>query len=371
MKNLSDNKVKSKRNSNQREVIFSSVNHTKMYAGNRFIQPFQMFYEINKEVCNRIIFYNTNYEKLFSALIEKYQLNEKQIISTKGYSKKQKSFFFTSYLIPITKNLWVFYGSGDNEQEGVTILHSYSVEKIDLMILQDTIMSFENVDSTTGKIYLIHKYDYGFDLKSYEVKDTECDIKTNYNDDFEEIDTKIITRLNTPNDKGLVLLHGKPGTGKTSYIRYLTKKVNKKMIFLSPEVSQYISSPEFITILSEYPNSIIIIEDAENVIKTRKSGGSSAISNLLNLTDGLLADCLKIQLICSFNTDVSQIDKALLRKGRLIAMYEFKELKQQKASNLAISLGKVLPINTDATLADIFNVEEPGAQLEVFAKIGY
>jgi hypothetical protein len=143
------------------------------------------------------------------------------------------------------------------------------------------------------------------------------------------------------------------------------------MIFLSPEVSQQISSPEFISTLSEYPNSIIIIEDAENVIKTRKSGGSSAISNLLNLTDGLLADCLKIQLICSFNTDVSQIDKALLRKGRLIAMYEFNELKQQKANSLALSLGKEIIINSDATLADIFNLEETGVQQEVSAKIGY
>ena len=84
-----------------------------------------------------------------------------------------------------------------------------------------------------------------------------------------------------------------------------------------------------------------------------------------------MADCLKIQLICSFNTDVSQIDKALLRKGRLIAMYEFKELKQQKANSLSLSLGKELVLNTDATLADIFNIEEEGVMQESFAKIGY
>jgi hypothetical protein len=76
-------------------------------------------------------------------------------------------------------------------------------------------------------------------------------------------------------------------------------------------------------------------------------------------------------LICSFNTDVSQIDKALLRKGRLIAMYEFNELKQQKANSLALSLGKEIIINSDATLADIFNLEETGVQQEVSAKIGY
>lgn len=349
--------------------IFSEIDLNKMFSANRIVQPFQMFYEVNKVVCNRITFYNTNPEKLFNGLLKNYEIKESDVISSRVYSQKRGEYFYTSFLVPITKDIWVFHGAGEHEQEGTTIL--YSTETQNLKDLQVFVMSFEEVPLNDGKIYLLHKYDYGFDLKGYDVTVTTCDIKKHYNDDFEEMDAKIVSRLNTNNEKGLVLLHGKPGTGKTSYIRYLTKKVNKKMIFLSPEVSQQISSPEFITILSEYPNSIIIIEDAENVIKTRKSGGSSAISNLLNLTDGLLADCLKIQLICSFNTDVSQIDKALLRKGRLIAMYEFNELKQPKANNLAISLGKGLPINTDTTLAEIFNVEETGAQLEVFAKIGY
>jgi hypothetical protein len=351
--------------------IFSEIDFHKMFSSSRIIQPFQMFYEVNKEVCNRIIFYNTSHEKLFHSILEHYQINKNNVITTQVYSQKRTEYCYSSYLITLSKDLWVFHGSGENEQEGTTILYSSSTPKEKVTELQTFVMRFEEVPLNDGKIYLLHKYDYGFDLKGYDVTETSCDIKKHYNDDFEEMDAKIVSRLNTNNEKGLVLLHGKPGTGKTSYIRYLTKKVNKKMIFLSPEVSQHISSPEFITILSEYPNSIIIIEDAENVIKTRKSGGSSAISNLLNLTDGLLADCLKIQLICSFNTDVSQIDKALLRKGRLIAMYEFNELKQNKANNLAMSLGKALPIDNDTTLADIFNVGETGAQLEVFAKIGY
>ena len=52
-------------------------------------------------------------------------------------------------------------------------------------------------------------------------------------------------------------------------------------------------------------------------------------------------------------------------------MYEFKELKQQKANSLALSLGKERVINTDATLADVFNIEEEGVIQESFVKIGY
>ena len=63
------------------------------------------------------------------------------------------------------------------------------------------------------------------------------------------------------------------------------------------------------------------------------------VSALLNITDGLLSDWLNIQLICSFNSDISKIDSALMRKGRLIAKYEFKELEVEKANALSLKLG--------------------------------
>lgn len=363
--------MKKVKNDKVDKSVFSNIDLTIMFKSSNVIQPFLMFYEVNKEVCNQITYYEIKVELLFKALVEHYNLNEKDIISTQCLNRKTGNYGYSSFLITLTKNLWVFHGATEHGHESTLIIYSAETPKEDLLSLQSFVKGYAEVPIFGGKIHLIHKTSYGFDLTAYDVVENDCDIKKYYNDDFEEIDAKIIKRLNTVNDKGLVLLHGKPGTGKTSYIRYLTKKVDKKMIFLSPEVSQYISTPEFITILSEYPNSIIIIEDAENIIKTRKSGGSSAISNLLNLTDGLLADCLKIQLICSFNTDVSLIDKALLRKGRLIAMYEFKELKQQKASSLALSLGKEFTINTDATLSDIFNMEEEGVIQESFTKIGF
>ena len=58
-----------------------------------------------------------------------------------------------------------------------------------------------------------------------------------------------------------------------------------------------------------------MIEDAENILIDREAGGSSAVSALLNLTDGLLSDCLNIQIICTFNTDLSKLDRALSVKA--------------------------------------------------------
>jgi len=358
MKTEQKPKQTKKSNSNSSKSIFVGPNIGKMFGTDEHFQPYQMFYEINNEIAKRIYFYKLDNNKLFEEIVKHYKVNKVDVISKREYNFESKQYECSSFLVPISKSLWVFYGDNENDGRTTSILYSSFVNEGELTDLQNILVNHKLADSTIGKIHLLQKFDYGYGLKAYDVAEFNCDIKSHYNDDFAEFDSKIINHLNIENDKGLVLLHGKPGTGKTSYIRYLTKNVNKRMIFLSPEVSQQISSPEFITTLSEYPNSIIVIEDAENVIKTRRSGGSSVISNLLNLTDGLLADCLKIQLICSFNTDVSAIDKALLRKGRLIAMYEFNELKQNKAAELAIALGKTLPIKTDTILADIFNQEQ-------------
>ena len=96
---------------------------------------------------------------------------------------------------------------------------------------------------------------------------------------------------------------------KTSYIRYLASMVRKQVIFLPPNMAGAITNPDLISILIDNPNSIFVIEDAENIVINRKKDGYSPVSALLNISDGLLSDCLNIQIVCSFNTDISKIDR--------------------------------------------------------------
>jgi SpoVK/Ycf46/Vps4 family AAA+-type ATPase len=211
----------------------------------------------------------------------------------------------------------------------------------------------------------------GLELKQLDIKPTTLDIGLYYNDDFREVDSKIRDRLNQPNDKGIVLLHGLPGTGKTTYLRHLIGELKKKVLFVSPSVAGNLMNPEFIDLLIDNPNAILIIEDAENIMMDRKYNSDSSVSNLLNLSDGLLSDCLSVQIICTFNSSLNLIDSALMRKGRLIAKYEFGKLGAEKSHLLSKHLGFDTIITQPMTIAEIANQNDVQHDVKKVEVVGF
>ena len=227
-------------------------------------------------------------------------------------------------------------------------------EQIDFTKLKD----FER-QKKKANIQLV-KSDMGhLDTEDYDLYSPPMDLNLNYGVEFTKIHELIIERLNKPNDKGIILLHGDPGTGKTSYIKHLTSLIlDKDILFIPPSMAEMLSEPTIIPFLMDHKNSILIIEDAERVIGDREGNGSPAgVSNILNLTDGILGDCLNIQVVATFNMKREKIDKALLRKGRLIAEHKFEKLSIEETNKLLVSLGKVNVSEEAMCLADIYNID--------------
>tara|TARA_R110001583_G_scaffold11629_1_gene52362 strand:- start:1930 stop:3036 length:1107 start_codon:yes stop_codon:yes gene_type:complete len=211
-------------------------------------------------------------------------------------------------------------------------------------------------DKNKKRLSIISKDEFGFRLKEFKIEsDDKLDLELHYGKSFTKVHKDTCEGLNKDRS-GLVLLHGKPGTGKTTYIRHLINKLSRKVIFIPPFMVETLTSPEFIPFLMNHPNSILVIEDAEKVVSNRSTNhNNTGVSNILNLTDGLLSDCLNVKIIATFNMDTKDIDQALMRKGRLISEYKFKELPIDNATKIF----KKLNINYKATapmsLADIYH----------------
>lgn len=234
------------------------------------------------------------------------------------------------------------------------LFHQRDAERADQLV--EALLAFRTEkEEGEPQIHIINQTTQGLELKELTINPSELAVERYYNDDFIAVDALIQERLKKEQDKGIVLLHGLPGTGKTTYLRYLIGQVKKKVLFLSPSVAGNLMNPDFIDLLIENPNSILVIEDAENIILDRTYRSNHSVSNLLNISDGLLSDCLNVQIICTFNSALNLVDKALLRKGRLIAHYEFGKLSVEKAKQLAIDLNLDVSVEAPMTLAELTN----------------
>lgn len=216
-------------------------------------------------------------------------------------------------------------------------------------------------------IYIVETVTNGFVLKSHPVKDNFeiRDLNVNYGYGFQQFHDELMQRFNT-STKGLVLFHGEPGTGKTYYIRHLLRKMvahRKKVIYMPPNMVDHLIDPAFMTFLAREVRSwssqgnfcVLLIEDAEPLLAKRREGVRiQGVTNLLNLSDGLLNDMLNLQIICTFNVDLKKLDSALLRPGRLIARKEFKKLEELDANLLAQRLGIKHHFTAPASLGEIY-----------------
>lgn len=224
--------------------------------------------------------------------------------------------------------------------------------------LQNRMLCFIKKPKKENHISLIVSDRDGLTTKRIELKKPRVNLNFHYNENFKEAHQKILKNIRKQNTKGLYLFHGEPGTGKSTYIKHLIHQQTKEVIFLSPKIAGNLEDFSLTNLLMNRKNCILVIEDAEGLVVSRDNKHNSGLSFLLNITDGLLGDSLGIQIIATFNTDVRNIDKALLRKGRLTAMYEFKKLSVDRTNTLLEKLGKNMQLTTEMSLTDIFNWDE-------------
>lgn len=169
----------------------------------------------------------------------------------------------------------------------------------------------------------------------------------------------------------LLLWHGRPGTGKTFAIRALGQKWQKwcNLEYIVDPEGFFGSSDYMISVLlhktDEYAPTpdedkkddkwrVLIIEDAgELLTEDARERSGQGLSRLLNITDGLIGQGLKILILVTTNEELKTLHPAVSRPGRCASEIEFTSLKGEEAiswrkeNSLAIK-------SKGATLAELY-----------------
>jgi len=276
---------------------------------------------------------------------------------------------------PVPDNLIIpFEFETPRDSEGILIVFTPLLENKEKIL--NFLNEFLNLDiifeySTQKEFYMISQNSQGLtklktSFNDIPILDDRYDLY--YGDKFPY--DKMLNFVTLDDTENLLLLHGLPGTGKSNFIKNLITKCKYDVIYIPPSMVSVISQPSFISFMLDNQGSVLLIEDAEEILSVDRNSGTQ---NILGITDGFLKDSMKMKVICTFNCELTKIDPALLRKGRLFMEYKFDKLSISECQRLADHCNLDIEVDNEMTLAELFNHQKVTSVANSFEarKIGF
>lgn len=168
----------------------------------------------------------------------------------------------------------------------------------------------------------------------------------------------------------ILLLIGKPGTGKTSFIRGLLQHTSSNAIVTyDPQV---LSKDYVFAQFIEGDSSVFVIEDADTLLRAR-ADGNDLMHKFLNVGEGLVTTAGKKMIFSTNLPSVRDVDQALIRPGRCFDVVTFDEILHAKAEILCAKLNMPMPavVKKQYSLAELFHEQPVATSGKSSSKVGF
>jgi hypothetical protein len=162
----------------------------------------------------------------------------------------------------------------------------------------------------------------------------------------------------------ICILNGEPGTGKTHLIRSILSQLDCVFLIVPSNLVESLDKPNFVPLLIQTKKDwdkpiILVIEDGDTCLVPRENDNISTITSVLNLSDGIMGAMLDIKMIISTNADIQNMDKAIMRPGRLCRNIYVGPLPYEQSNRIYQRLMKnenvQLECRRSYTLAEIYD----------------
>lgn len=294
-----------------------------------------------------------NHKKDDHVIIEITPSEEKMIFNEKSFCKLDND-IYCSFIILDKK--------GENSIVSEVVFYfanKTNLDKIQSIVEELNSCLLDFCEESTNNLNTITLAQTGLEIEPVETSvDLECFEMFYSKKTMKEI-TKLTKSIKKSN-KGLSILFGERGVGKTSVVSYLASKLDRIVIFIPNNmIENTINNSEFRRFLKRYDRPIIVIDDCEMLLNEFFNKSNIFSNNLLQMIDGLLSDSIEANVVAIFNVEKEdEIDHSLIECNNLLKLVEFEKLHSDEATELSDYLGHKKKIKNKSRLIDIIKNQD-------------